>query len=321
MATRAPPTVMVISMLDPSGASLLGADQVTLAAMGCHALSVCTGIALRDTLNTHGTIAFDADWVSDQIATLVQDIPVDAFKIGALPNTAVVAAVAAAVSDYPEIPLVLDPVLEFDEASDADSDDNQLAFAIRELLVPQATLVCANEMDLSRLAKAQPDTLLDTSDDDDEGDDEQPTSDSNHAQIASKLIETGSEYVIVSGIATRGASSESQLTNEVWDETGLICVHHGTRIAGQYKGAGDTLTAALAAALAANLEIKEALAEAGDFVHRALKDGYRPGMGALIPDRLFWAIDPESSENEDGSADDMNDASSSVVMQVPSAHA
>ena len=56
-------------------------------------------------------LAIDSDWVADQARALLEDMPVDAFKIGVLGSVENIAAIAEIVSDYPDVPLVLDPVL------------------------------------------------------------------------------------------------------------------------------------------------------------------------------------------------------------------
>ncbi len=311
---------MVFSMSDPSGATLLHADVVTLAAMGCHALPVCAGIAIRDTLGQQGMYAFDVDCVADQVRTLLADIPVDVFKVGALPSSALVGLIAEVVSDYPEIPLVLDPVLELDTTSDSASEDEQLAFAIRELLVPQSTIVCVNSIDLIRLSNANPDSLLDDLDASTNHSSSpltrlfgEPTDAQGVALHA--LLQSGPEYVLLTGLA-QGAD---QLNNQLWGTEGLIRSKSWQRLSGQYRGAGDTLTAAIAAGMACELDISQAMEEAEEFVFRALSNGYRPGMGALIPDRLFWAR--SESDSDEKTPVEEEEPQSTGVAQSPGAHA
>ena len=106
-----PPVVLTFAASDPSGGAGLQADLLTLASMGCHPLSVVTALTVQDTLGVEGVIAIDADWVADQARALLEDMPVDAFKIGVLGSVENIAAIAEILSDYPDVPLVLDPVL------------------------------------------------------------------------------------------------------------------------------------------------------------------------------------------------------------------
>ena len=106
-----PPIVMVFAATDPTGGAGLQADIMTLASMGCHPVSVVTAITVQDTMGVDGVLPIDGEWVSDQARCILEDMPVAAFKIGVLGSLEAVAAVAEVVSDYPEIPLILDPVL------------------------------------------------------------------------------------------------------------------------------------------------------------------------------------------------------------------
>jgi hydroxymethylpyrimidine/phosphomethylpyrimidine kinase len=65
-----------------------------------------------------------------------------------------------------------------------------------------------------------------------------------------------------------------------------------------FSGAGDTLSAALAALLASGSTLAEAASEALCYLDRCLDSGFRPGMGHLVPDRLFWAQSDDDTPNE-----------------------
>src|SRR5437764_11941062 len=108
-----PPIALTFAAADPSGGAGLQADILTLASMGCHPLSVVTAITVQDTLGVEAVLAMDSDWVADQARCLLEDMPIDAFKIGALGSVENIAAIAEILSDYPDVPLVLDPVLAY----------------------------------------------------------------------------------------------------------------------------------------------------------------------------------------------------------------
>src|SRR5690349_22131212 len=104
-----PPIVLAFAASDPSGGAGIQADLVTLSSMGCHPLSVITALTVQDTIGVEGVLAIDSDWVADQARALLEDMPVDAFKVGVLGSVENIAAIAEIVSDYPDVPLVLDP--------------------------------------------------------------------------------------------------------------------------------------------------------------------------------------------------------------------
>ena len=133
-----PPIVLTFAASDPSGGAGLQADILTLAAMGCHPLSVMTALTVQDTTGVEGVLAIDSDWVADQARALLEDIPIDAFKIGVLGSVENIAAIAEIISDYPDVPLILDPVLASGRGDELASDE--MTHALRELLLPQTTI-------------------------------------------------------------------------------------------------------------------------------------------------------------------------------------
>src|SRR5512141_2787399 len=106
-----PPLVLSFAASDPTGGAGIQADLLTLAAMGCHPLSVVTAITVQDTAGVEAIHAIDSDWVADQARAVLEDMPVAAFKIGFVGSLDNIGAIASIVADYPDVPLVLDPVL------------------------------------------------------------------------------------------------------------------------------------------------------------------------------------------------------------------
>ena len=265
-----PPVVMTFAASDPTGGAGLQADILTFASMGCHPLSVVTGITVQDTRGVEGIQALDAEWVSDQARCLLEDIPVDAFKIGVLGSVESIAAIAEIISDYPDIPLVLDPVLASGRGDELSSDE--MTDALRELLLPLTTILTPNSLEARRLADIDED-------------------DAELARCAERLLGMGSQFVLVTG--THEATPE--VVNTLYGRGGVVRADTWTRLPGSYHGSGCTLASAIAAMLANGLEIPEAVREAQDYTWHALKKAYRPGMGQFLPDRLFWAREDEAT--------------------------
>jgi hydroxymethylpyrimidine/phosphomethylpyrimidine kinase len=271
-AFATPPAVITFAASDPTSGAGLQADILTLASMGCHPLSVITAITVQDTAGVESFLAIDPDWVADQARCILEDIPVAAFKMGVLGSTEIVTLIAEVVSDYPDIPLVLDPVLASGRGDEFASDD--MVIAIRELLIPQSTVVTPNIPELRRLAE------------DDEGD-------MSLADCAQVLLDSGCEYVLVTGTH----DSTADVVNSLYHRGGVLRSDTWQRLPGSFHGSGCTLASALAANLARGLDIADAVYEAQDYTWQALSKAYRPGMGQHIPDRLFWARD-DSKESE-----------------------
>ena len=276
---KAPPTVLSFAATDPSGGAGMQADILTLASMGCHPLSVITAITVQDTSGVEAILPIDADWVADQARAILEDIPVAAFKIGVLGSAENVAVVAEIVSDYPEIPLILDPVLTSGRGDEFANEET--LSAIRELIIPQCTVITPNTPELRRLVQ----------EDDEDG--------VSIEKLAIRLIEMGCEYVLVTGTH----ESTPDVINTVFFEKGIVRSDTWQRLPGSYHGSGCTLASALAATIARGLDISEAAREAQEYTWQALKFGFRPGMGQFVPDRLFWARDDESEDHAEAGAD------------------
>ncbi|QJR13253.1 bifunctional hydroxymethylpyrimidine kinase/phosphomethylpyrimidine kinase [Usitatibacter palustris] len=261
-----PPTVLTFAASDPTSGAGLQADILALASMGCHPLSVVTAITVQDTAGVESFLAIDPDWVADQARCILEDMPVAAFKMGMLGSTEIVTVIAEVVSDYPDIPLVLDPVFASGRGDEFAGED--MIIATRELLVPQSTIVTPNILELRRLAE------------DDEGD-------ADLAECAQHLLDSGCEYVLVTGTH----DSTPEVVNTLYHRGGVLRSDTWQRLPGSFHGSGCTLASALAANLARGLEIGDAVYEAQDYTWQSLAQGYRLGMGQHIPDRLFWARD------------------------------
>jgi hydroxymethylpyrimidine/phosphomethylpyrimidine kinase len=282
-----PPVVLTFAASDPSGGAGLQADLLTLASMGCHPLSVVTALTVQDTLGVDSVLPIDSEWVSDQARQLLEDMRVDAFKLGVLGSLENVAVIAEIVSDYPDVPLVLDPVLASGRGDELASVD--MVRAMRELLLPQTTIVTPNSQEARRLADA---------------DDEEDNDEAALSECAARLIAQGCEYVLVTG--THEATPK--VVNTLYGRSGVVRSDTWPRLPDTYHGSGCTLASAVAAMLANGLDIGDAVREAQEYTWQTLKKAYRPGMGQWLPDRLFWAREdnrdaevqrPESGESAD----------------------
>ena len=273
-----PPIVLVFAATDPSGGAGLQADIMTLTSMGCHPLSVVTAVTIQDTMGVDDINPLDAEWVADQARCVLEDMPVAAFKIGLIGSVEQIAAIAEVVSDYPEVPLVLDPVLASGRGDELVSEE--MVNALRELLIPQATIVTPNSLEARRLA----------------ADDPEEASGTALAECARRMIASGCEYVLITGTH----ENTPQVVNTLYGESGVVRSDSWQRLPGSYHGSGCTLASAIAATLANGLEISDAVKDAQEYTWQTLKTAFRPGMGQYIPDRLFWAREEERADEGGG---------------------
>jgi hydroxymethylpyrimidine/phosphomethylpyrimidine kinase len=246
--------------------------------MGCHPLSVVTAVTIQDTVGVEDVLPIDAEWVGDQARCVLEDMPVAVFKIGLLGSVEAIAAIAEVVSDYPDIPLVLDPVLASGRGDELASDE--IISAMRELLVPQTTLITPNSLEARRLAQH---------------DLEEGEGDLALEGCARRLLDLGCEYVLVTG----AHENTPQVVNVLYDQQGVVRSDAWQRLPGSYHGSGCTLASAVAATLANGLGVPDAVRDAQEYTWQTLKNAYRTGMGQLVPDRLFWAREDHPDEGGD----------------------
>ncbi len=271
-----PACVMTFNATDPSGAGGLAGDVVTIAAMGAHALPVVTSVVLRDTAEVFDHSAIDADIVVEQSRSILEDVTIAAWKVGFLGSAEGVSAVAEVLSDYPDVPLVAYmPNLSWVE------EDDQSAYldAFRELVLPQTEVLVGSHQTLT-------DFLLP------EWNNERPAS---PRELAVAAAQHGTRFVLVTSVPL----PDQFLDNVLASPQGAITGEKFERFEVSFVGAGDTLSAALAALLASGSELHTAVGESLAFLDQALDAGFRPGMGNVIPDRFFWAL-PPGEEGEEG---------------------
>lgn len=319
--TAVPPVVLCFATSDATAGSGLQSDVLTLASMGCHPLSVVAAISVRDTRGVEELLALDSEAVDAQARALLEDIPVQAFKLGMVGSVENVAAIAEILSDYPDIPLVLEPALSIVDGEEAAGED--MLAALAELVLPQVTVLVANRSEVLQLAALTPpgdgddesDEAVDADEfdelgelfapvamegDDDGDDDDVDDADEDDdalslADAIARVLGRGVGYVLLTGAGEPGP----QLINVLVGREGVVRTDAWERLPGRFLGAGATLAAALVGALAHGMTVAEAMREAQEFTWQALSSAYRPGMGMAVPDRFFWA---RANEDDDGKA-------------------
>ena len=297
MSIHAPPTVLTFSASDPTGAGGVLADALTCASMGCHAACAITAVAVQDSTRVEDALLIDDEWLDDQARAVLQDMPVAAIKVGAVGSSDNAQAIAEILSDYPELPVVFDPLpaVRASASGSEEQADAELMAALRELIVPQTTVLTLSLQQARRwLALAADDDACEEWD---------------ASRCARELLEWGAEYVLVTSAETVG----SLIVNRLYGPEQSVQSESVERVDLRFRGAGDTLSAAIAALLAQGIEVGDAVREANEFLGQSLAGGFRLGMGDAMPDRLFWAGDDGSdatTEGTDQSADEAADDAS-----------
>ena len=246
------PVVMSITSLDPCGGGGIAADIETLASLGCHCTPIVTRLSANDTKERKDSETTDSNLLIEQIRAVLEDISIDLFKIGDIASVANAEAVHTILNDYPHIPVVLDPAL----------DDSNLSTAISNLLIPHAQILILNHSRTHSLASGA-DTL---------------------AACAQEILEMGCQHLLITDVRDNSSGS----CNHLFSSKGLIQRIEWEQLPHQYLGAGCTLSAAVSAYLAHQINLLESVKQAQEFTWHALKHGQRIGMGKLLPDRMHW---------------------------------
>ena len=246
-----PPTVLTFAASDPTGGAGLQADLLTLAALGCHPLSVVTGLTVQDTRGVELLEAVASELVTRQASVLLAETKVAAFKVGVLASARNVRAVAEIAAAHATIPLVLDPVLASGRGDPLAGDD--VRSALLESLIGRATVVTPNTLEAQRLGGVQ------------------------------QLLDRGARYVLLTG--THDETPE--VINRLYDRRGLVREDRWERLPGSYHGSGCTLASAVAGGLAKGRSVEQAIQEAQRFTWNALAAGFKSGAGQMLPNRFF----------------------------------
>ena len=266
------PVVLCLSGFDPSGGAGIGADIEALSSQGCQACGAITAMTVQNSRDVISVHPVDPNVIIQQARAVLEDMPVAVIKIGLVGSVEVAAAIHSVLSDYPDIPVVLDPVLASGGSGRALADDG-LVEAILNLLVPQATLITPN------LREAH--TLIAGAD--------------TRQATAIGLMEAGAQSVLLTG----GDEPGDDVLNTLFAEQRWVRDYHWPRLPHQYHGSGCTLAASAAGLIAHGILLEEAVEGAQEYTWNALYNAVRLGMGQHQPDRFFWTLDATEEDIED----------------------
>lgn len=254
------PTVMCFSGLDPTGGAGIQADIETLFSTGCHCAPVVTCLTVQNTQNAISAAAVNPALLVQQARAVLEDMPVQCFKIGLLADVQTVEILHTLLKDYPRIPVVLDPVIN--AGGGFEFGGQEMVDAIKTLLLPLTTVLTPNTDELRLLAP-----MADTID-----------------ACANALLDCGCEHVLVTGthVAT------PQVENRLYSTHQEVILFQWPRLEFNYHGSGCTLAAAIAGYLAHDSDLRAAIQQAQRFTWESLSHGFRVGFGQHLPNRSFW---------------------------------
>ncbi|MCY4259109.1 MAG: bifunctional hydroxymethylpyrimidine kinase/phosphomethylpyrimidine kinase [Rhodobacteraceae bacterium] len=249
------PNVLTIAGSDPSGGAGIQADIKAISANGGYAMAVITGLTVQNTMGVQRVAMVDSGMVQAQIASICDDIRIDAIKIGMLGDEATTRTVATSLETL-EAPVVLDPVMV------AKGGDRLLepaaVKALQSCMIPLATVITPNIPEAA--------DLLGTS--------EAQTLEEMLVQ-GSRLLALGCRSVYIKGGHLSGAKSTDLLVTEAETET-LRANRIMTR---NTHGTGCTFAAALATQIAHGHALTQAARHAKSYITAAIRDADTLSVG------------------------------------------
>lgn len=256
--TKHPAVVLVFSAHDPSGAAGVQADIESINRNGGRCVSVLTAMTAQNTGAFETIVPQPAADFRKQARLLLADISINAFKIGLIGSSALVEEIAAIISRHTSLPVVLDPVLHAGTGTELASAD--IIASLKQRLIPLTTVLTPNMKEALRLTG---------------------TNDKDSA--AQALLELGCQSVLITG----ADQATDRVINSLYRPNTDPVHFEWERLPGVYHGSGCTLAAAIAAQLAQNRDLFEAVKNAQQYCWQTLKHGLQLGKSQLHPDRNF----------------------------------
>ncbi len=254
------PTCLVFAGHDPSGGAGIQADIEVLVSMGCHAVTLVTCLTVQDTRNVYSVQAVSASCLIEQARVLLADMPIQAVKIGLIPNAEIVEAIHVILMEYPDMLVVLDPVIS--AGGGGHLQDSAAVDAICSLLFPLTTVLTPNIPEALAYAG-----MGDTPD-----------------ACAAALLEYGCEFVLLSG----GHGEGEYVVNTLFYNNHCAERFQWPRLPHEYHGSGCTLSSAIAGLLANGHEPYSAVRNAQQYTWETLRRAYLTGEGQMQPRRFYW---------------------------------
>jgi hydroxymethylpyrimidine/phosphomethylpyrimidine kinase len=244
------PRLLSIAGSDSGGGAGIQADLKAFAACGAHGMTAITAITAQNTVAVTAIHPVPARMIVEQVRAVVEDIGVDAVKIGMLGTAETIEAVEEALDLVGDVPIVLDPVMVSESGSNLLDDSAQ--DALRSRVLPRASVVTPNVPEAARLVGMDAET--------------------GSGELARAVHALGPGAVVVTG-------GHRELATDVFFDGERVVEIPGERYpGGAAHGSGCTHSSVLAAQLALGLSPVEAARRAKTVAAEAVRDGLQ-GIG------------------------------------------
>lgn len=247
--------VLIIAGSDSGGGAGIQADIKTVTCLGGYAATAITALTAQNTLGVFGIHDVPEEFIVSQIKLVLDDIGADVIKTGMLHKESVIRAVARTISEYPNIPLVLDPVM-FAKGGAALLESNSLN-TLKTCIIPMSTIITPNVPEAEYLAGITVNSVNDM------------------RCAAEKIFALGCKSILL-----KGGHLEGEIV------TDLLLTKDGENIFEQPRinsknthGTGCTLASAIATGIAQKMSLPDAVTRARNYVLEAIRTAPDIGKG------------------------------------------
>lgn len=250
-------SVLTIAGSDSCGGSGIQADMNTFAAFGVYGASVITAVTARNTLDTQAVEPVSDRMIVSQMEAVLDDLPISAIKTGMLPSVPGIAILGEMLDQLePRIPMVVDPVVIEPKGKELGGDT--ILEAVQNHLFPLATLITPNRNEAEVLTGKAINSMEDME------------------TAARSLLEFGSAAVFLKG----GQFGDGDITDILVTRDALLSFSHPA-FEGRFHGTGCALSSAVAAGLAREKSLPEAVGDAVAYVQGCLRNSRAPIKGRI----------------------------------------
>ncbi len=251
--------VLSIAGSDCSGGAGIQADLKTFASLGVYGLSVVTSVTSQNTIGVFQTDSVSAQTVEKQFSTILNDIHIDAIKIGMVCNKEIINTIIKLLDKVKNVPIVLDTIMYSSNGYKLLSDEAMELFI--DKLIPLATLITPNIYEASHLSKIQISSISD--------------------------MKKSIKFIKAKNILLKGGHLEGDATDILYCNDKYMQFTDKREVFDEVHGTGCTISSAITAFLAKGNNIKESVKLAKKYITGSIKYSFNIGKGARYLNHFY----------------------------------
>ncbi|MAE42611.1 bifunctional hydroxymethylpyrimidine kinase/phosphomethylpyrimidine kinase [Candidatus Woesearchaeota archaeon] len=258
------PKALTIAGSDSGGGAGIQADLKTFASLGVHGSGAIVALTAQNTKTVTAVHNVPTDFISKQIDAIFDDIGADAVKIGMLSTPEIINTVAASLKKWNAKNIVLDPVIV--AASGAKLLQDDAIDTLKKELIPSSSIITPNLYEAEILTNNKIKDIEDMK------------------IVAKEILKLGCKSVLIKG---GHLNLDNDIVTDIFYDGTNFTEIKNKRIDKECHGTGCALSSAIAANLAKNPDLKEAVKEAISYVHKALEQGYKIGEANFVLNHFY----------------------------------